>query len=54
MSHPVHKHAAIRHMIHRMNSYKLTEDSKKTEYLIIEQVIANNWYKTEINFSNIV
>ena len=45
--HPLEqKHAAIRHMINRMNTYRLNDDSKRTEHQIIEQIIINNGYET--------
>jgi hypothetical protein len=45
---PEQKHAAIRHMINRINSYRLKDDTKRTEHQIIEQIITNNGYETSI------
>jgi len=45
---PEQKHAAIRHMINRMNIYRLNDDNKRTEHQITEQIIANNGYETSI------
>jgi hypothetical protein len=39
---PQQKHTAIRHMINRMNTYRLNDGNKRTEHQIIEQIIANN------------
>ena len=45
---PEQKHAAIGHMVNRMNSYRLNDDIKRTEHQIIEQIITNNDYETSI------
>jgi hypothetical protein len=45
---PEQKHAAIRNMINRMNSYKLNDASKQHEQQIIEQIIADNGYDISI------
>jgi hypothetical protein len=45
---PEQKHAAIRYMINRMNSYKLDNANKKSEQHTIEQIITNNEYDTSI------
>jgi hypothetical protein len=40
---PEQKHAAIRHMVNRMNSYRLGDINKRTEQHIIEQIIKKQW-----------
>jgi uncharacterized protein (UPF0335 family) len=45
---PEEKQAAIRHMINRMNSYRLNEENKHTEQQIIEQIVASNGYDTSV------
>jgi len=45
---PEQKHAAIRHMFNRINTYRLNDDNKRAEHQIIEQIITNNGYKTSI------
>jgi len=39
-----HKHAAIRHLINRMNTYNLNATSKEREKNIIEHIISKNKY----------
>jgi hypothetical protein len=46
--HPEQKHAAIRYMINRMNTYRLNDDNKRTENQIIEQIVYNNGYETSV------
>jgi hypothetical protein len=41
-----HKHAAIHHMINRINSYNLTVEDKENENNTIEQILYNNKYNT--------
>jgi hypothetical protein len=45
---PEQKHAAIRHMVNRMNSYRLNDDNKQTEQQVIEQIVASSGYDTTI------
>ena len=45
---PEQKHAAIRHMINRMNTYRLNDHNKNIEYRTIEQIIINNDYETSV------
>jgi hypothetical protein len=45
---PEHKHAAIRYMLNRMNTYHLDEDNKRTEFNTIKQITTNNGYKTSV------
>jgi hypothetical protein len=45
---PEQKHAAIRHMINRMNQYRLNDHNKNIEYQTIEQIISNNGYETSV------
>ena len=45
---PEHKHAAIRYLLNRMNSYSLNEDNKKTEYNSIDNILTSNGYETSI------
>jgi hypothetical protein len=43
--HPLeHKHAAIRYMINRLNTYQLNDDNKRTELNTIKQIVSNNGY----------
>jgi hypothetical protein len=43
-----HKHAAIRHMINRMNTYSLNKEDKEDEKNTIKHIISNNKYNTTI------
>jgi hypothetical protein len=43
---PEHKHAAIRFLINRMNTYNL--NNKKAEHDTIERIITNNGYEASI------
>jgi hypothetical protein len=45
---PERKHTAIRHVVNRMNSYRLNYNDKITEQHIIEKIIGNNGYDTSI------
>ena len=45
---PEHKHAAIRHMVNRMNSYRLNDYNKHKEQQVIEQIVTNNGYDQSI------
>jgi len=45
---PKQKHAAIRHMINRMNTYQLNDLNKNIEYQTIEQIVTNNGYDTSL------
>ena len=45
---PAPKQAAIRYMINRMNSYRLTDANKLHELRISKQIIANSGYDTSI------
>jgi len=45
---PEQKHAAIRHMVNRKNTYRLDNDNKRTEHQTIEQIITSNGYETSI------
>jgi flagellar biosynthesis regulator FlaF len=42
------KHAAIHHMINRMNSYNLSKEDKDNEKNTIEHILYNNKYSTTI------
>jgi hypothetical protein len=37
-----HKHAAIRYMLNRLNTYQLNDDNIKAELNTIKQIISNN------------
>jgi len=41
---PEHKHAAIRYMLNRMNSYQSNKSSKEQEYNTIKEIMYNNKY----------
>jgi hypothetical protein len=43
-----HKHAAIRRMINRMNTYNLKKEDKDNEKNTIEHIVNNNKYSTTI------
>jgi hypothetical protein len=45
---PEQKQAAIRHMVNRMNTYNLNDDSKYNEQQIIEQIAASNGFDTTV------
>jgi hypothetical protein len=45
---PEHKHAAIRYLLNRMDTYYLKDDSKKTELNTIKHILTNNRYETPI------
>ena len=45
---PEQKHAAIKHMINRMNSYNLNHTDKATEQHVIEQILDANGYNTSV------
>jgi uncharacterized protein (UPF0335 family) len=45
---PEQKQAAIRHMINRMNTYRLNEDTKNQELQIIEQIANSNGFDATI------
>jgi len=45
---PAQKHAAIRHMSNRMNTYQLNDLDKNAEYQTIEQIVTNNGYDPSI------
>jgi hypothetical protein len=45
---PEQKYSAIRHMINRMNSYRLNHTEKETEQNIIEQIVGANGYNTSV------
>jgi hypothetical protein len=46
--HPAHKHAAIRHMVNRLNTYQLSDDDKNIEYQTIKQIVASNGCDTSL------
>jgi uncharacterized protein (UPF0335 family) len=48
MSPPEQKQAAIRHMINRMNTYRLNDDTKNQELKIIEQIARSNGFDTSL------
>jgi hypothetical protein len=43
-----HKHAAIRHMINRMNTYKLNKEYKERERNTIKHIISKNKFDTTL------
>jgi hypothetical protein len=45
---PEQKHAAIRYMLNRMNTYYLDDDNKRTELNTIKQIATNNGYKASV------
>jgi hypothetical protein len=45
---PEQKHAAIKHLTNRMNSYKLNHTDKTTEQHVIEQIVGTNGYDTSV------
>jgi uncharacterized protein (UPF0335 family) len=45
---PEQKQAAIRHMINRMNTYKLDNNTKRQEMQIIEQIARENGFDTSV------
>jgi len=45
---PQQKHAAIRHMTNRMNTYRLNDEKKRTKLQTIEQILDNNGYDSSI------
>jgi uncharacterized protein (UPF0335 family) len=45
---PEQKQAAIRHMINRMNTYRLNDDTKIQELKIIEQIARSNGFDTSL------
>jgi hypothetical protein len=45
---PEQKYAAIRHMVNRINSYRLNDYNKQTEQQVIEQIVVSNGYDTSI------
>jgi hypothetical protein len=47
-----HKRAAISYLTNRLNSYKLSEKSKKQEQAIVKTILRNNGYDTNINMNN--
>jgi hypothetical protein len=47
--HPTeHKHAAIRFLLNRMNTYDLNDNNRKAEQDTIEHILMNNGYETSI------
>jgi hypothetical protein len=45
---PEHKHAAIRYLPNRMDTYYLKDNSKKTELNTIKHILTNNGYETPV------
>jgi len=45
---PEQKHAAIRHMVSRLNTYRLNDDNKQIEQQVIEQIVSSNGYDSSI------
>jgi hypothetical protein len=45
---PEQKQAAIRHMVNRMNTYKLNDDNKHNEQQIIQRIPASNGFDISV------
>jgi hypothetical protein len=45
---PEHKHAAIRYLTNRMNTYRLNAANKETEKSVIKHILHNNKYDVSV------